>query len=200
MSIPVSGKSKLIWSIVLLLAGTCIYILCRKEILFVEYTTGIKEGVLYSLCQTSNPIVGFIVYSLPDALWYASLLLLLRSLSSKDRFSHAMYFLGVSLPFILEILQMESLIPGTFDIYDLLAYISTLIIIEMKILEKHILRAAQTLALSAFVAIALACASSKGIADSFPGKDNHDGTLLMESPDSINLEQFAEDVHYALSK
>lgn len=144
------------WSITLLLIGVAIYILFRKDILFVQFFTGISDGPLFIKSQQPSPILCFIVYCLPDGLWYASLLLLLNALSSDDNFFKAINIVALASPFILEILQLTKTIPGTFDIFDIITYAITLIIIYMKSIKRFL----QCLSLVAFVAMALACASS----------------------------------------
>lgn len=164
---------------------------------------GISDGPFFIEGAFLSPVLYFIVYCLPDGLWYASLLLLLKALSSYDLFSFATYVLGVASPFILEILQYARIIPGTFDLFDIITYVITLIIINMKSIKRFL----QCLSLVAFVAIALACASQKAIVSPAAGmmeaigggsngSDGHsDGSQNIEAPDSIST----PDNDYALA-
>lgn len=184
---------------VFILMGTTIYTLCRRNISFVVYITGIEEGILASICDGKNPIINFIVYCLPDGLWYASLLLLLKVIYSDDFFGRTIYTIGILSPFVLELLQLKTIIPGTFDILDLITYTIVLIIVEMKTVKNHLYHICQMLALVTFVIMALACGTSQEVVER-GNTYNHDGTQLIESVDSISIDQYTDYIQYALSK
>lgn len=139
------------------------------------------------------------VYCLPDALWYASLMLMLQALSSNDVFGKIVYAIGAASPFILEAMQLAKLIPGTFDILDIVAYLTTIIIIEMKRIKQYLMHIGQVLTLVAFVAMALACATTED-ASRGGGNYNHDGTQLIEGIDSLSQGQYIDHLQYALAK
>lgn len=72
----------------------------------------------------------FVLYSLPDALWITSYLLIVNTIiPSKQK--KELFFWILCLPIISvlsEFLQYYNLISGRFDIYDVVCYISPLII------------------------------------------------------------------------
>ena len=70
------------------------------------------------------------LYSLPDGLWLASYIILVNTIVSK-RNKHNLLFWSLVLPFVailFEILQIPGIIPGVFDVFDLVCYIVPLII------------------------------------------------------------------------
>lgn len=78
--------------------------------------------------DTKNPFNYFLVYCLPDALWYMSLLLLQTYfLVGKGLLNRLLIIIAIILPFLLEIFQYFEIISGTFDWYDILTYCLTLI-------------------------------------------------------------------------
>lgn len=114
-----------------LVIGACIYLLFRQDTLFVEYLFGIKEGI-FSHLDLSHPLSYFLVYCLPDGLWYLALLhtnnlISHTPYSHHDRCSSVINIMVMSAPFILEIGQATGHLAGTFDICDLLTYLFTLI-------------------------------------------------------------------------
>lgn len=67
-----------------------------------------------------------IIYTLPDALWYASLLCFQRPLH-RNVFSPVTVLACLTAP-LHELLQLSGVVPGTFCPYDLGAYLSILFI------------------------------------------------------------------------
>lgn len=128
-------------SFVLLLAGALIYATCRQEVLFlmpfnVEWLAKIKIEVDYANC---GPITSWVIFCLPDALWYMALLVFQSALYDGKFAGRFIFGLSVMLPFILEVIQLCGIIPGTFDWFDILTYLLTLIIFLL-CQEKHFFR------------------------------------------------------------
>lgn len=70
------------------------------------------------------------LYSFPDGLWLASYIILVNTVVSKQN-KHNLLFWSLVLPFIailFEMLQIPGIIPGVFDVFDLICYIVPLII------------------------------------------------------------------------
>ena len=72
----------------------------------------------------------FVIYSLPDGLWVTSYLLMVDVVVERDS-KHALLLWSSLLPgvaILFEILQFFYVIPGVFDIFDLLCYIIPFIV------------------------------------------------------------------------
>ncbi len=113
-------------SFILLLLGTGIYFIFRIPIRIFEML-GITQYQIVVL-ETKKIFYYFLVYCLPDALWYMSLLLLQTYfLVGKRLLNRLLIIIAIILPFLLEIFQYFEIISGTFDWYDILTYCLTLI-------------------------------------------------------------------------
>lgn len=112
---------------VMVLIGTLIYVFFRRNILFVEWFVGEHHGKFCSWAveNADNRLVHFFVYCLPDALWYAALLVIQYPLSRIGGINRMIYCLCAVMPFVLELAQGLRLMPGTFDMADMLTYILT---------------------------------------------------------------------------
>ena len=122
---------RLCLSFCLLLIGVIIYAVFRQEVLFLSNVRlsileKIKIEIDYSNCHW---LIYFIVYCLPDALWYAALLNIQIELYDGERLNIVLFIFTIMLPFVYEILQKVGSIQGTFDWLDILTYFFTLIII-----------------------------------------------------------------------
>ena len=113
--------------ILLLFTGFGIYYFLRIPIIaFTLFNIAPNE---YITSNTDNPFIYFMVFCLPDALWYMSLLLTQTLfLKEKGWLNRLLIAVAVSLPFLLETGQYFSLVSGTFDWFDILTYCSTLIV------------------------------------------------------------------------
>ena len=114
-------------AVLLLLIGTGIYFFFRSPIIaFKLFHITPNE---YISCNTNKPFTYFIVYCLPDALWYMSLLLVQTFfLKETGWLNRLLVGIAFSLPFLLEIGQYLGLISGTFDWLDIITYCITLIL------------------------------------------------------------------------
>ena len=120
-------------SLLLLLAGALIYATCRQEVLFLmpispELLAKIKIEVDYANC---GPITSWIIFCLPDALWYMALLIFQLELCDGGFVEKTIFVLSIALPFILETMQWLGIMPGTFDWLDVLTYLITLTILVL---------------------------------------------------------------------
>lgn len=117
-------------ALICLIMGCCIYCMCRSHILFMDWM-----GISGTIPILHTPISIWCVYSLPDGLWYMSLLLLIdllcqvySNLSNQKITPNIMMSFAVILPFIIEIAQKRHIIYGIYDIVDIYTYLITLII------------------------------------------------------------------------
>jgi hypothetical protein len=77
-----------------------------------------------------NNIPNFIKYNLNDGLWFLSGIWLLRSVWQENRRICKIYRLSFYiLALFLELLQLTSIFPGTFDIFDMI-YITVFYLLE----------------------------------------------------------------------
>ena len=88
----------------------------------------LREGGI--IVYPTDTVWGYwLVYCLPDGLWYLALLLVQQQMVyAKSVVSRAIFAAAIALPFVLEGLQAARLIPGTFDYMDILTYLLTLIL------------------------------------------------------------------------
>ena len=94
------------------------------------------------ICNVQPP--NWVKYNLPDGLWMYSFLstffIIWRDHLSKHFI--AWILLAIILSFFLEILQAKHIVPGTFDWYDLLAYVLSAFIFgatKIRFKEKFVL-------------------------------------------------------------
>lgn len=111
----------------LLLLGLSIYYFFRKPILaFTLFRIAPCEHIAIN---TSNPFFYFVVYCLPDALWYMSLLLTQTFFQKETGWLNRLLLgIAISLPFLLETGQYYGFVSGTFDRLDIFTYCFTLIL------------------------------------------------------------------------
>lgn len=113
-------------ALVLLVVGCGIYFFYRTPIIAFNLFHVSNE---YMSCNTQNLFIYFVVYCLPDALWYMSLLLVqLLFLKETGWLNRLLIAIAFSLPFLLETGQYIGLISGTFDWFDIISYCLTLIL------------------------------------------------------------------------
>lgn len=107
----------------MIIAGAIIYLISRHDIIFFRWLPAsiIAAFEEYSIAS-SSPLGYFIVYCLPDGLWYGALLLVQSTLTGETFTSRIIYWISIALPFIWEIMQTHRAIPGTFDPLDLCVY------------------------------------------------------------------------------
>ena len=125
-------KSSIFIAVLLLTIGSGIYLTCRQNVIFLAPLQGtkflefLKVDIQY---EKVNVFIYFLLFCLPDSLWYAALLLLQRQFYNRNvAISEVLCYLAISLPFILEFLQYFKVITGTFDILDVSFYLLTFLI------------------------------------------------------------------------
>jgi hypothetical protein len=117
----------LLGALLLLLIGAGIYYFFRSPI--IAFTLFNIAPDKYIASNTNNPFIYFMVFCLPDALWYMSLLLIQTFfLKEKGWSNRVLVGIAISLPFLLEIGQNFGVIPGIFDWFDIITYCITLIL------------------------------------------------------------------------
>lgn len=127
-----SKALKILLAILTLTLGGLIYYAYRTETLvmfkWAEYL-GLEKTIINLRNFTSNSEPSdFIIYCIPNALWTTSYLLAVDALVAKE--DHKLLW-GISLPIIaiiLEVFQALNIIPGTYDIFDLICFLSPMII------------------------------------------------------------------------
>lgn len=116
---------RFIISFLFLCSGVFVYVLFRPDVLFLLPLEKIME-IIPRLEIKQGFLAEAMVYNLPDALWYAAILVLQPNpWTTKWNW---IIKLTASLPFIHEFSQLFGVLPGTFDITDLLFYVVTLTI------------------------------------------------------------------------
>lgn len=114
-----------------LLTGCLIYLFFRQGVVAVnwignpEWLKSLDAGVKYD----GNVPTYLLLYCLPDALWYFSMLILQFQFYDKSvLFCKILLCLTIALPFVIEIMQFFKMIRGTFDKFDIVFYLITLLI------------------------------------------------------------------------
>lgn len=130
-------------SILFLLLGGFIYLFFRPHTLkMFVWLRIINCEHIFQLRDYNHDLkfIEFLIFSLPDGLWILSLLIILGLIWEKHRIFFIIYssfFTGISILF--EFFQKFGLIPGTFDIADILVllifHILGFLIYEFIILE-----------------------------------------------------------------
>ncbi|MHC6203436.1 hypothetical protein ACYULU_09615 [Breznakiellaceae bacterium SP9] len=131
MSVPLNtGKDRvtkikvlyLVLAILAVFCGLCIYALFRNLniLLFNWFPKPAFLDTLYIPVNYRNPFVSFVLFNLPDSLWFLSGLLLIRSVWFSNKKWCSVYLTVFCLMACLfEISQLSKAVPGTFDIIDL---------------------------------------------------------------------------------
>ena len=123
-----------ILSLLLLGVGGSIYLLFRpKTLLMFKWveSLGLNEYIDRLRDMVSGITLNHItLYSLPDGLWLASYIIVVNTIVSKDNKVNLLFwsFLLPVIAVTFEILQIPGVIPGVFDVFDLICYIVPLLI------------------------------------------------------------------------
>ena len=121
-------RLKLPLGMMLLLMGGMTYLLFRPQTLLMFHVTDALglSAVINSMREgISSQLPEFIIYSLPGALWAAAYILTIDSLMFRQSVMPRILVSGI-IPVIgavSELLQLIGLLPGTFDVADLLCYL-----------------------------------------------------------------------------
>lgn len=122
---------------ILIIFGAGIYIISRQDIIFFYWIPNtVFEAFDGLTLNKESPLGYFVVFCLPDGSWYGALLLSQSVFVRKIFISRVIFLFSIILPFMWELLQINSYIPGTFDPLDLLAYLLTLIIFTLFSIRK----------------------------------------------------------------
>jgi hypothetical protein len=116
----------LIGAFAALLAGMLIYVLFRHSNLLVYKIAG-KPSFLEKIYHhpAQNRLMNILAYNIPDALWLLSGILFIRALwLDQDKKSGIYILIFCFLAILWELLQFFGILPGTFDVLDLLAMVS----------------------------------------------------------------------------
>lgn len=110
----------------LLTIGACIYILFRESVFFTLPFVD-PNSPLPIIELPDNTLSHVLLYIVPDALWCTALMCYASTIKSPS-----MRVMAVCLAPLMELGQMTDIIPGTFDIADLVTYILIIIIFLQK--------------------------------------------------------------------
>lgn len=127
-----SGAKRTIVAIVSLIAGSLVYLFFRQDILAVHWIGNPKwiEPFRINIGYDENILTYCLLYCLSDALWFFSLLILQFQFYDRSVvLCKILLYLTIALPFVLEILQYFKIITGTFDILDIMFYLTVLLIV-----------------------------------------------------------------------
>lgn len=121
-------RLKLPLGMMLLLMGGMTYLLFRPQTLLMFHVTdaiGLSAAINSMREGISSQLPEFIIYNLPGALWAAAYILTIDSLMFRQSVMPRILVSGI-IPVIgavSELLQLIGLLPGTFDVADLLCYL-----------------------------------------------------------------------------
>ena len=121
-------RLKLPLGMMMLLMGGMTYLLFRPQTLLMFHVTdaiGLSAAINSMREGISSQLPEFIIYSLPGALWAAAYILTIDSLMFRQSVMPRILVSGI-IPVIgavSELLQLTGLLPGTFDVADLLCYL-----------------------------------------------------------------------------
>ena len=121
-------RLKLPLGMMLLLTGGITYLLFRPQTLLMFHVTdalGLSAVINSMRKGISSQLPEFIIYNLPGALWAAAYILTIDSLMFRQSVMPRILVSGI-IPVIgavSELLQLIGLLPGTFDVADLLCYL-----------------------------------------------------------------------------
>ena len=121
-------RLKLPLGMMLLLTGGITYLLFRPQTLLMFHVTDALglSAVINSMREgISSQLPEFIIYNLPGALWAASYILTTEYFLYRQSVKTRILVAGI-IPVIgavSELLQLTGLLPGTFDVADLLCYL-----------------------------------------------------------------------------
>ena len=124
---------------ILIVAGSIVYLFFRPNIILFNKlgVTDFLSGIQIEVNASHNFFVYFLMYCLSDVLWYLALLILASTFYVKEVLvSKILFATMVLMPFVLELLQLARLLPGTFDWYDIVFYCITLIIFVLLWIRK----------------------------------------------------------------
>lgn len=124
---------------ILIIAGSIVYLFFRPNIILFNKlgVTDFLSGIQIEVNVSQNFFVYFLMYCLSDVLWYVALLILASTFYVKEVLvSKILFATMVLMPFVLELLQLARLLPGTFDWYDIVFYCITLIIFVLLWIRK----------------------------------------------------------------
>lgn len=121
-------RLKLPLGMMMLLMGGMTYLLFRPQTLLMFHVTdaiGLSAVINSMRKGISSQLPEFIIYNLPGTLWAAAYILTIDSLMFRQSVMPRILVSGI-IPVIgavSELLQLIGLLPGTFDVADLLCYL-----------------------------------------------------------------------------
>ncbi len=116
------------WLIVILClgCGVFIYFFSRPQTIYLnQWLATITHGHRFfdfDSWLSGVRLPGWFIYSLPDALWMAAAILLILMIWDFKLYTRSIFWLGLAFlsGLLFELLQAIHLLPGTFDVMDIL--------------------------------------------------------------------------------
>jgi hypothetical protein len=127
-TMDMTQRLKLPLGMMLLLMGGMTYLLFRPQTLLMFHVTdaiGLSAAINSMREGISSQLPEFIIYNLPCALWAAAYILTTEYFLYRQSVKTRILVAGI-IPVIgavSELLQLTGLLPGTFDVADLLCYL-----------------------------------------------------------------------------
>lgn len=122
----------------MIIIGAGLYLAYRQDVIFFNW---IPKSYIETIRNTIINIIPtrryFIVYCLPDGLWYGALLIFQSAFLGKTYKSKCVFWISILLPFIWETLQIFPNISDPFDPLDLVTYCLTLLIFTFLSSQHH---------------------------------------------------------------
>lgn len=131
-----------IYAYAFLFTGSLIYVFFRQEVFFMSLISDDVSDKFYVDIDVNQSLMSYImVFCLPDALWYLALLVSQLPFVRYGISCKILFGVCIVIPFVLELFQYFNCIAGTFDIYDVIIYVFTLLVFliwERKFLFRYL--------------------------------------------------------------
>ena len=134
---------RLIICSLMIIIGTIIYVRYRHDIIFFNWIPDTLHSIAPTVKYSNSVFQDFIIYCLPDGLWYSSLIVFQDTFRRCTLYSKIIFGISILLPFVWEFSQLCDRVPGTFDLMDILAYILALLL-SLIIIKLPCLRSEET--------------------------------------------------------
>lgn len=105
-----------------LLLGAAVYFFTSEDVIFVEMVSSLFGKAIRNGCVvTYSGVTRLVRYYMPDVIWaYALVFALYFSLGNNAARVKIVFVIAVIFSSIMEVIQLFPVIPGTFDLIDIL--------------------------------------------------------------------------------
>lgn len=118
------SNNNYLYAVLCLLLGILIYVLFRNDVIILDFLGLNKYEVIV---LPDSCLTRFVLYHLSDTLWVLSIMFYASSQRSK-----LLRILAIIIPLVMEMTQIFSVVPGCFDMQDLLIYILVILFFYIK--------------------------------------------------------------------